>query len=244
MRAHIHFDHGIPQSVNNYLAMDGFQQMGWEIVPYTDAEPVRDHAPDEVVVGHIAAVRASLRALGLPVPAELGYPAALLPFLGRRLWQSTINVVAADARQWPVFVKPMHDVKKFTGVLVRSPRDLMGCGDQYEDTPVWCAEPVQFVAEWRCFVRYGCILDARPYKGDWRAHFDSAVVAQALAAYLPEAPAAFSLDVGCTAAGKTVVVEVNDGHSLGAYGLMPLAYARFLSVRWAEMTGSEDYCNF
>jgi hypothetical protein len=70
------------------------------------------------------------------------------------------------------------------------------------------------------------------------------VVAQALAAYLPEAPAAFSLDIGLTAAGQTVVVEVNDGHSLGAYGLMPLAYAKFLSARWAEMTGSEDYCKF
>jgi hypothetical protein len=86
MRAHIHYAHGLPQSVNNYLAMDRFEQMGWEIVPYTDAEPVRDHAPDEVLVGHIAAVRASLRALGLTVPAELGYPATLLPFLGRRLW--------------------------------------------------------------------------------------------------------------------------------------------------------------
>ncbi|MBD2768361.1 ATP-grasp domain-containing protein [Hymenobacter sp. BT664] len=244
MRAHIHFDHGLPQSVNNYLALDGFRQMGWEIVPYTDAEPVRDHAPDEVVVGHIAAVRASLRALGLPVPEELGYPASLHPFLGRRLWPSTINAMASDANQWPVFVKPMHDAKKFTGVLVRSVRDLIGCGDQHEDTPVWCAEPVQFVAEWRCFVRYGRVLDARPYKGDWRAHFDPTVVEQALAAYAPEAPAAFALDVGRTATGATLVVEVNDGHSLGAYGLMPLAYAKFLSARWAQMTGSEDYCDF
>lgn len=244
MRAHIHFHHGYPQSVNNYLAMDGFQQMGWEIVPYTDEEPVRDHAPDEVVVGHIAAVRASLRALQLPVPAELGYPTALQPFWGRRLWHSTINAVASDPASWPVFVKPQHEAKKFTGVLVRSVRDLMGCGDQYEDTPVWCAEPMPFVAEWRCFVRYGCILDARPYKGDWRAHFDPAVVEQALAAYAPEAPAAFALDVGRTAAGATLVVEVNDGYSLGAYGLMPLAYAKLLSARWAQMSGTEDACNF
>ena len=99
MRAHIHFYHGLSQSVNNYLTMDGFQQMGWEIMPYTDAEPVHDNAPDEVVVGHIVAMRANLRALGRPVPAELGYPATLLPFLGRRLWQSTINTVVTDASQ-------------------------------------------------------------------------------------------------------------------------------------------------
>ena len=64
------------------------------------------------------------------------------------------------------------------------------------------------------------------------------------AAYLLEAPAAFSLDIGLTVAGQAVVVEVNDGHSLGAYGLMPLANARFLLARWAQMTGSEDYCDF
>jgi hypothetical protein len=129
-------------------------------------------------------------------------------------------------------------------VLVRRTSDLVGCGDQHEDTPVWCAEPVQLVAEWRCFVRYGRILDVRPYKGDWRAHFDPVVVEAALAAYAPEAPAAFSLDVGCTATGATVVVEVNDGYALGAYGLMPLAYAKFLSARWAQMTGTQDYCDF
>ena len=244
MRAHIHYVHGQPQSVNNYLAMDGFQQMGWEIVPYTNAELVRDHNPDEIIVGHIAAVRASLRALGLVVPAELGYPAALLPFLGQRLWQSTINAVAAQPESWPVFVKPMLDTKKFTGVLVRRVGDLIGCGDQHQDTPVWCAEPLQLLAEWRCFVRYGHILDVRPYKGDWRVHFNPAVVEQALATYLPDAPTAFALDIGCTAAGQTVVVEVNEGYAVGAYGLNALAYAKFLSARWAELTGSEDYCRF
>ena len=167
------------------------------------------------------------------VPAVPGYPAALRPFFGRQPWQSTINAVALDPTQWPVFVKPVHSTKKFTGVLVRSLRDLPGCGDQLEDTLVWCAEPVQFVAEWRCFMRYGQVLDVRPYKGDWHHYFDPKVLEQALAAYLPEAPVAFSLDVGRTATETTLVVEVNDGYSLGAYGSMPLLYAKFLSARWA-----------
>ncbi|RZK90937.1 MAG: DUF4343 domain-containing protein, partial [Hymenobacter sp.] len=126
MRAHIHFDRlGQPQSVNNYLAADGFRQMGWEIVPYTDEQPIQGNEPDEVVVGHIAAVRAGLRALGLAPPPELGYPEALQPWLGRRLWQSTINAVAAQPESWPVFVKPIHSAKKFTGVLVRRVGDLV-----------------------------------------------------------------------------------------------------------------------
>ena len=109
----------------------------------------------------------------------------------------------------------------------------------YTDT-----EPVQSLVEWRCFVRYGRILDARPYKGDWRAYFDPAVVETVLAAYLPEVPAAFSLDIGVAAAGATLVVEVNDGYALGAYGLMPVVCAKFLSACWAQLAGTEDYCNF
>ena len=71
----------------------------------------------------------------------------------------------------------------------------------------------------------------RPCKGDWRAHFDPEIVSQVLAVYQPETPRPFSLDTGRVAAGQTVVVEGNDGYSLGVYGLMPLAYAGLLSVR-------------
>lgn len=231
-------------SVNGFVALEGFRLMGWEIVPFESAADLPADAPEDVVVGHIGQVRYALRALGRTVPAELGYPDTLRPWLGRRLWPSTINAVAGKPESWPVFVKPMHAGKKFTGVLVRGTRDLIGCGDQLEDTPVWCAEPVDFVAEWRCFVRYGQVLDARHYRGDWRVHFDARVAEQAVAAYAADAPAGYSLDVGRTADGRTLLVEVNDGYSLGAYGLTPLSYAKLLSARWAQMTGTVDCCAF
>lgn len=159
------------------------------------------------------------------------------------MWQSTINAVAADPTQWPVFVKPVFARKKFTGVLVRHFRDLVGCGDQAENTPVWCAEPVRFLAEWRCFVRYGEVLAAQPYRGDWRAHFNPAVVEAAVVAY-QDAPKAYTLDIGVTDQSATLVVEVNEGYSIGSYGLPPLRYAKFLSTRWAELTNTDDACNF
>jgi hypothetical protein len=39
-------------------------------------------------------------------------------------------------------------------------------------------------------------------------------------------------------------VEVNDGHSLGSYGISSHNYAKFLSARWAELTDTTDYLNF
>ena len=59
-----------------------------------------------------------------------------------------------------------------------------------------------------------------------------------------EAPAAYALDVGLTKDGKTVIVEVNDGYSLGGYGLDPLLYAKLLSARWAQIVGRDDECDF
>ncbi len=40
------------------------------------------------------------------------------------------------------------------------------------------------------------------------------------------------------------LVEVNDGHSLGTYGIGAVKYAKFLSARWAELTDTRDYANF
>ncbi|RAK70044.1 ATP-grasp domain-containing protein [Hymenobacter edaphi] len=249
MRAFIHQDaDGHWSNPNSFVALDGFRHMGWEIVPFRqtaelEAVTLPDREPADVVVGPIGSVQAALRQLGVAVPAEASYPEALRPFLGRRLWQSTLDTVAATPDLWPVFVKPVHALKQFTGVLVRSPRDLVGCGTQGQDTAVWCAEPVRFVAEWRCFVRYGRILDLRRYRGDWAAAPSRQVVEQAVGAYA-DAPHGYALDFGLTDAGTTLIVEANEGYAIGAYGLAPVPYARLLAARWAQLTGTEDYCNF
>jgi hypothetical protein len=244
MRVYISQDQtGEWANTNCYAAADGFRQMGWEIVPFVESTELPNDDPNDVVVGYIGQVENALLALGFQVPPAIDYPTELQPFLGRRMWQSTINAVAANPDQWPVFVKPVHARKKFTGVLVRHFRDLIGCGDQAENTPVWCAEPVAFVAEWRCFVRYENVLAAQPYRGDWRAHFDPRVVEAAVTAFT-SAPHAYALDIGLTVGGATVLIEANEGYSVGSYGLPPLRYAKFLSARWAQLTGTDDACDF
>lgn len=37
--------------------------------------------------------------------------------------------------------------------------------DPNKPTSVWCSEIVHFKTEWRCFIRYGAILDIRQYQG-------------------------------------------------------------------------------
>ena len=43
---------------------------------------------------------------------------------------------------------------------------------------------------------------------------------------------------------RTLLIEVNDGYALGCYGLFYIDYAKLLSARWAELTGTEDECAF
>lgn len=231
-------------SVNFAVAAQGFREMGWELIGYQDiASVLPGLSLEDVVVDFVDESWEALKHLSINPPPVPTYPEVLHQYLGRKLWTSTIDRIASAPELWPVFVKPRDDSKKFTGVLVRRTGDLVGCGDPSHDTPVWCSEPINFISEWRCFVRYGKILDVRPYRGNWRSHFDPRVIEEAVATWV-EKPRGCALDFGLDAQGRTLLVEVNDGFALGAYGLSPLLYARLLSARWAELTGTKDFCDF
>lgn len=45
-------------------------------------------------------------------------------------------------------VKPVES-KKFTGKVISSIKDLIGCGAYNEDFEVLCSEPIEFMREWR-----------------------------------------------------------------------------------------------
>jgi hypothetical protein len=50
-------------------------------------------------------------------------------------------------------------------------------------------------------------------------------------------PAGYSLDVGLLARNhKPVLVEMNDGYALSAYGLEPIVYAKLLEARFLELS--------
>lgn len=226
-----------------FIAYDGFRKMGWEIQGVKRTTDFAELEPDNVVVGYVSDIHRALTKLGKEIPPELNYPDELHEFLGRKIWRSRINYIASHPELWNVFVKPAQRSKKFTGRVVRSTKDLIGCGDATEDTEIYCTEVVNFVSEWRCFVRYGEIMDVRRYKGDWRSHFDPAVIEKMVQLYT-SAPNAYVLDVGVTDENRTLLVEVNNGYAAGGYGIESHDYAKFLSARWAQMTGSEDYANF
>lgn len=228
-------------STNFFSAEQGFYEMGMETVLFSNHEQLRCSRPEDIVVGFVDTVRDRLHDFGITAP-EMDYPEELQKYLGRKIWKSNINAINGNPNQWPVFVKSVED-KKFNGVVVRQPKDLIGCGGNGENADCWCSEIVRFMAEWRVFVIYGKIIDVRPYKGDWRIHFNPAVIENAVKEYR-SAPAGYAMDFGVTDDGRTLLIEVNDGYALGSYGLHYPLYAKLLSARWAELTDTEDACDF
>lgn len=230
-------------SENTYAAFYGFSAMGWEI-EFFEGNPPKGLSRSDVVVGWITQVKQAVRNLGIEPPVELDYPEELRRYLGRDVWKDTLHHIYADEKTWPVFVKPVKG-KQFTGKLITKLGDLVGLGSQ-DDRDIWCSTPVKFLSEWRCFVRYGQLIDCRCYKGDFKQHPNYFTVLSAIADYTSQ-PAAFTLDVGVVGEGQhkdTLLVEVNDGYAMGSYGLRPFDYAKMISARWSQMVDIPDPCQF
>lgn len=230
-------------NINFSVAYHGFDKMGWEIVHISETEELIDQITSEdIFVGYVEPTKRILDKLSSIEIVELSYPTSLKEFLGRRIWKGSYHQLIKD-NESGIFIKPANENKLFTGRLVRGMKDLIDIGHHNNDIELWCSEPVKFLSEARCFVRYGEILDIRKYKGSWKVDIDYSIVEKAVEKYVDQ-PAGFAMDFGKTSTGETIVVEVNDGYSLGAYGLFSVDYCKLLSARWSQIMGTNDYCNF
>lgn len=233
---------GTPMDYDVYNACCGFREMGWELSLFRNySELAATHKKEDVVVGGIGMVRERLNDFHIAI-VNTDYPPILQPYYGRKIWNSKINTINSHPELYPVFIKPVEN-KRFIGRVVHSVKDLIGCGNEYDDADIYCSEVVHFLAEYRAFIRYGNILDVRRYKGDWRIFPDCAVIEKCVKDYA-DAPKGYALDFGVTDKGGTLLIEVNNTTSLGSYGLMYVDYAKLISARWAELTQTEDECAF
>ena len=233
---------GEAANISFYAALEAFHNMGFEIHEvntFTNLEIKEDH----IFLGSIQFMHQALAFLQIPIPVPFDYPDSLHEFFGRKIYPSTISRISGNPELWKVFIKPRGTLKSFTGRVVRSTADLMGTSNYEADTPIWVSEPVHFIAEWRTFVRYGEVLGVRQYKGDWRKNYDHRIIENAVIAFT-DAPKAYALDFGLTADGRLLIVEANEGYSIGSYGLFYVDYAKLLETRWCELTGQDDLCQF
>lgn len=245
----------IPSTINIANAMYGFRELGAEIIPYYSlSEIMKWITRNDIVIDGLFQSELVFGKFGVVNPHIPYYPEALKEYLGRNIWSDTINSIASDESKWSAgnFVKPVKE-KAFTGRVISSLNDLIGCGNEHEDFEVLVSTPLDILAEWRCFILYDKIIDVRMYGGlsgkeynSFLYHYDSCVLKQILESFKSwaERPAACSIDICFTKDGRTLLVECNDAYSLGSYGLHGIYYARMISARWSQLLGVEDEYRF
>jgi hypothetical protein len=99
---------------------------------------------------------------------------------------------------------------------------------------VYKSEVVEFVTEYRAFVSQGKIYDLKNYNGDFLKFIDTSVLENMVKDFT-DCPSAFTLDVGLTDDGRTLLVEVNDFWALGSYGLEGRIYSLLAARRMKDI---------
>ena len=187
---------------------------------------------DKVVlpIGSIEFMKKSAEIMGFEMPLPINVPKSLIDISGRKIWTSTI-----DRLEYPVFIKPLTDIKLFTGFVAKSYNDFNLYPELNGfDGEILCSDPISnILSEWRCYVLNGKILNCSNYSGDPLRFPDVTKINDLLINYT-DSPIAYGLDVMVTP-DNTFLVEVNDGWSLGNYGCDALNYFKLLKSRWIQI---------
>lgn len=230
-------------NVNSYQAADWFETLGYEVVSFQEVNDIVGLELETPVVGGIGNVKKALERLGKTPPSTFDIPECLnmYQFIGRKVWTTTLNDIHINEEKWPVFIKSLNEGKRFTGHIIRSFVDLIRTSGTPMDLPILASEVVKWNSEYRCFILNGEIIDIRRYAGSLDWYPDVERVRYMVETFGKEAPAAYSLDVGnmLDANGHffhDALVEVNDGYSLGTYGLPAHMQVKMILARWKEMT--------
>jgi hypothetical protein len=125
------------------------------------------------------------------------------------------------------------------GTVIRAFRDLIPTASISSDEPVLVQQYVEFVSEWHASILRDKILHIGDYRGDPLVFPDANVAKVALKA-IDDRPISFGMDWGITRSGQTLLVEVNDGFSLGNYGLRGGEYTALIEARWRQLMGLPD----
>lgn len=269
----IHDEHAgrIPFNRNIALAVEGFHEMGFEIYLYDNVKEIYDiYNKGDIVLDGIDQVNYCLNKFNLEFP-HIEYPECLEKYLGRKVWKDTINHISKNPDLWGNFVKPVKE-KVFTGHVINSTKDLIGCGSCYEDYEVYVSEPVNFVYEVRGTIYHDKLVDLRPYKGNWEYmnKLNTELIKEAMEDWKTweERPNACVIDWGVIKRPhkisvhkhvngnlvktgeyyedcyETVLVECNTAISYGPYSTNAINYAKMISATMSEVSNTPDECYF
>jgi len=224
-----------------YMSIEPLKSLDFEILPFDgdDMENTLTCYPldieKDVIFGSVQGTTVFFEACGIETPNYLGYPKQLKQFLGREIIETTFG--KSQQIKLPFFIKPAKGVKKFTGALVSGIKSLeffKEFDNVIDSDPIFLSEPIEFISEYRCFVHEEKLKGIQFYLGDFKVFPDVKVIEKMIRAYT-SANCAYTLDVGVTDGGDTLLVEVNDMWAIGSYGMDSKIYALMCVRRMREI---------
>jgi hypothetical protein len=140
-------------------------------------------------------------------------------YIRRAIERRTLREAIEPALTYPVFCKPVIP-KQFPARIYTGSDDLAAeCRSLDGETVILVSEPVTFIAEARCFMLEGRVLDCAIYDGDADTS-DAASAAAELLRDLP-APRAVVVDMGLIPGRGWALVEFNAAWGAGLNGCSP-----------------------
>lgn len=216
-----------------YAAYEGFNHRGNKIKTFEDINDV-PLSKNNLVVACIEDTIKYFEMLGIDVPKPLNIPNSLMGYCGREIHVLPMSEFRNN-KLFPIFVKPYDKLKFFPSGVLRNPSSIgMFFSDIPDDFKVMTSEVVDMVSEYRCFVKNGSLVGIKNYIGSFLLFPDIYKIMRMIIDYR-DSPSAYTLDVAITDKGDTILIECNDGWSVGSYGLDGDVYASFLTRRWAEI---------
>lgn len=210
-------------------AMIGAYQKGIDVKFFTDIEEV-PRRKDIMVVGD---VKDTQKWFGVDIPCIDFVPDENDPYLdslkGRKIQKGRIW----DVDNFPVFVKPLTEVKSFTGTVFETKDEFIH--NVIDDIELMIQDVIHFDSEYRVFISNGIIVGVKHYLGDYFVAADRTRVNEIKSYYNSILDVnSYTLDIGVNTNG-TYLIEVNDGWSVDNYGLDPVKYLTFLQNRWLQL---------
>lgn len=224
---------GVPMDDWAFYAYLGFSQKGSKIFFFENIMEVPANR-NNIVVAPMDETVIFFDRLGIKEPAPLNIPSELHKYTGRVIQELSLGDFIQNA-EVPVFIKPKHKVGGFPSGVINKESSKKGLFSDYDrEMPVIISNPLDIRAEYRGFVVDGKLKALHFYSGDFAFYPDTYIIEEAISEYHSQ-PAGYSIDFGVTWDKKTVLIECNDGWSLGSYGCDPIIYSNLLGRRWLQL---------
>jgi hypothetical protein len=237
-KAYIHKDGKFPITDWAMAAYYGFKERGTKVILFDDLNKV-PLSKYNIIVSGVENTIKRLTDLGIEPPKPLHIPTELQRYslLNRDIRFMTFKEFKdnIDTITFPIFIKPEGHAKQFVAGPVNSKENALNFfANVPDDMTIMVSKKIEFVSEYRAFIVKGKLVGLKHYLGDFTV-FPNTFVIEAAINFYKSAPDAYTMDVGISDSGFTLVIECNDAWSIGNYGLANDIYAGMLAKRWHQL---------